>query len=849
MTTKDSSELMAHALEAADLIAWEADLDTRRIAFSPNAAAVVGFPLPSDAFALVEMVHPDDRDEVVRHLMGAVEQGRLAVTARLVNPGTGAVAWVETRGRAVVDRPVPGMRLTGIIRNVTEEKERERALRDEFARVALHARRFDAIASAAEDFIYSFDQDARFTYLSQRVLDLFGVTYDQAIGKNMWELGYPPEVAEKLTRQVKHVVETGQPIRDETMPLAFAGGEAAYEYIFTPILDSEGNAEGVAGISRDMTTRRQFEEQLRASEERYRSLFNSIDEGFCVIEMIYDDDGNPVDYLFLEVNPAFERHTTMKDAAGKRMREFVPNHEESWFEIYGRVAETGETIRFINQAAALGGRWFDLNAFRVGGPESKRVAVLFTDITERKMAEEAVRHSEARLRRALDIETVGVIFFKPDGAITYANPAFLRMSGYDQADVEAGRVRWDIMTPPEWLAESRRMVRDLFGHGRCAPYEKEYIRKDGSRWWGMFAAARLDEDEAVEFIIDITETKRTELERARLASIVESSQDAIFRCGVDGTIVDWNRGAEQLFGYTAAEIVGKNVRLLIPKSRAEEPSRIVQTLLRGEEVQTYETERRRKDGSLVQVEIRPSAIRNLDGELVGIAVIGRDVTARKRLEQAQEDFLAMASHDLRSPVTVLRGRAQLMRRRKSYDEAAIEVILEQAQRIDRLVSDLQSVVQLEASEFKLHRGAVDLAKLAREAVARVTAQGKARIALEAPPEPIVGDWDRDRLAQVFDNLLGNAVKYTPPDTGISIRIGAADGEATFTVADRGPGIPGEALPRLFDRFYRADQSGRSSGMGLGLYIARMLVEAHGGRIAVESREGEGSAFTVTLPIG
>jgi PAS domain S-box-containing protein len=278
----------------------------------------------------------------------------------------------------------------------------------------------------------------------------------------------------------------------------------------------DGTALRATGLVMDITERKRAEEALRESEERYRTLFEFIDEGFCVVEVIFNADGEPVDYRFLETNPAFERHTGLHGATGKRMRELAPDHEVHWFEIYGHVASTGEPVRFVNEAKALEGRWFDVYAFRLGSQESRRVAILFNNITERKRAEEALRESEDRLRRAMEIETVGVIFFRTDGSITDANDAFLRMSGYNREDLAEGLVRWDEMTPPEWMPHSLKAIEEFKSTGRIPPYEKEYIRKDGSRWWALFAATRLGEEVGVEFIIDVTGRKRAEEERERL---------------------------------------------------------------------------------------------------------------------------------------------------------------------------------------------------------------------------------------------------------------------------------------------------------------------------------------------
>src|SRR5690606_32618369 len=202
------------------------------------------------------------------------------------------------------------------------------------------------------------------------------------------------------------------------------------------------------------------------------------------------------------------------------------------------------------------------------------------------------------------------------------------------------------------------------------------------------------------------------------------------------------------------------------------------------------------------------------GKVIGAAVIARDATERKRLERAQEDFLAMASHDLRSPVTVLSGRAQLMKRRKQYDEAGVDVILEQARRIDRLVADLQELVKLESGSLEMDRSVIDLQELAHQATDRARLQAIDReVLVEGPDEPITGMWDRDRLGQVLDNLIGNAIKYTPDGGTITVRLERHDSEARLSVTDQGPGISTETMPHLFDRFYRGETKS-SSGLGL-----------------------------------
>jgi signal transduction histidine kinase len=169
--------------------------------------------------------------------------------------------------------------------------------------------------------------------------------------------------------------------------------------------------------------------------------------------------------------------------------------------------------------------------------------------------------------------------------------------------------------------------------------------------------------------------------------------------------------------------------------------------------------------------------------------------------------------------------------------------------MDRLIGDLRELAQVEGGGLSIQRGAVDLVGLAQEAVERVrTLTTGHAVRLEAPDLPIVVAGDRDRLGQVLDNLLGNAVKYSPKGSEVLVTVEVAKGEARLRVADQGPGIPVEALPHLFERFYRGQPAAGDSGLGLGLYISRMLVEAHGGRIWAASTSGVGSTFTVVLPL-
>jgi len=265
------------------------------------------------------------------------------------------------------------------IRDITERKRTEVAL----AHLA-------AIVSSSDDAIISKDLQGIIQNWNEGAQRLFGYTAEEAIGQPAAMLippeGEEPRILERISRgEMTDHYETVRRHKD--------GSLRDISLTVSPIKNAQGEIIGVSKIARDITERKRAEEALRASEERYHTLFDSIDEGFCVIEMLFDSDDTPHDYRFLEVNPAFGKQSGLHDAVGKRMRELAPNHETHWFETYGKVAATGTPMRFVNEAESLG-RWFDVYAFRLGGPESRRVAILFTDITDRRrMSDELQQHA------------------------------------------------------------------------------------------------------------------------------------------------------------------------------------------------------------------------------------------------------------------------------------------------------------------------------------------------------------------------------------------------------------------------------------------------------------------------
>jgi PAS domain S-box-containing protein len=370
----------------------------------------------------------------------------------------------------------------------------------------------------------------------------------------------------------------------------------------------------------------------------------------------------------------------------------------------------------------------------------------------------------------------------------------------------------------------------------------------------------------------IEQSKAAQLLTARLlASIVETSNDAIISKSLDGIIQSWNAAAERLFGYTAAEAVGKHISLVIPPERIAEEDQIIAKLRAGQRLEHFETERVRKDGQRITVSLTISPIKDDSGTVIGASKIARDVTERRQLEdnlrrlatdlaaadRRKNEFLATLAHELRNPLAPMSNMLQVLKRTENDEEVlkrAHETIERQLDQMIRLVDDLLDLNRITHDRLELRRTEVELSSVIQQAVevARPLLDSAGHeLVIQLPRDPIYLYADRARLAQVFGNLLNNSAKYTPPEGAISLTAQRADGEVVVTVKDNGAGIPEDKLNSIFDMFMQVDSTSDQSrgGLGIGLTLVKRLVEMHGGSIEPRSAgEGLGSEFVVRLPV-
>ncbi|HVF34997.1 MAG TPA: ATP-binding protein [Candidatus Saccharimonadia bacterium] len=534
------------------------------------------------------------------------------------------------------------------------------------------------------------------------------------------------------------------------------------------------------------------DEALHASEERFRILFETMGEGYCVIEVIFDEANKPIDYRFVETNPAFERQTGIKDAKGRRMREIAPDLEQHWFDFYGQIALTGETRRVENPAAALG-RWYDVSAFRVGAPELRHVGVVFNDITDRKRIEEMTRFVagvSAALAELTDPEST------LQKVASLVVPPFADWCAVDMVD-PGGRLRRVaiIHADPVKLGAYRDLL-ERYPPRTEDPHSIPHVLATG-------------EPDLLEVIPDsVLDAAAHDEAHLRLLKAMGLKSHILVPIRAHGrtlgvlTFITAESGRR----YTPADLV-------VARDIAH---RAAVAIRNAELYQALQDADRRKDEFLATL---AHELRN------PLAPIRNGLEVMKLASDNRE--------------AVERSRAMMER---------------QLGQLVRLVDDLMDVSRINQGKLELRMERVELAAVLNSAVETsrpLIEQAGHELTVVLPHEPVVIYADLTRLAQAFLNLLNNAAKYSDGAGRISVTAERQGKDVVVSVRDAGIGIAAEQLPGIFDLFSQVDRSLEKSqgGLGIGLTLVRRLVERHGGTVEARSDgAGKGSEFVVRLPV-
>jgi PAS domain S-box-containing protein len=488
--------------------------------------------------------------------------------------------------------------------------------------------------------------------------------------------------------------------------------------------------------------------------------------------------------------------------------------------------------------------------------------LVFRDVSEHRKAQEA----QARLAAIVESSEDAIVSKSLDGVIRSWNAGAERLFGYAAHEAVGQPITFII--PDDRRHEEAEILARIARGERVEHFETIRVSKQGRLIDISVTVSPIRDGTgriigASKIARDITDRKRAEAAQARVAAIVESSQDAMYSKSLDGVILSWNTGAARIFGYAPHEAIGQPNNLIIPPDRQDEEQEIIARILQGDDVEHFETVRVSRQGRLIDVSLTVSPIRDAAGRVIGVSKVARDITDRKRTEEAlreadrrKDQFIALLAHELRNPLAPLRNGLQILRLAADDASAVAEtraMMERQLGHMVRLIEDLLDISRIGQNKMDLRRARVLLAEVVSSAVetARpaIDAAGN-RLTVSLPPDPVYLHADLTRLSQVFSNLLTNSAKYTECGGRIWLTAEQQDGVVVVSVRDTGIGIPADALPRIFDMFSQVDRSieRSSGGLGIGLALVKGLVEMHGGTVEAASEgPGKGSIFTVRLP--
>ena len=545
---------------------------------------------------------------------------------------------------------LPTGQVVALFNDITERKQSQQAL-EESRQLLCN------IIDSLPERVWWKDLDSRYMGCNIHVAHDAGFDHpDQLIGKTDFDMCWAVH-AEAFIASDRELIESGIPrIYDPELQVLEDGSTRWIEVSMIPIRDTQGKIFGVLGTYSDITARKQAEENLGASEEQYRLLFDNMTTGFALHEMIYDDSGRPVDYRYLQVNPAFEKLTGLASGQviGRTVKELMPETEAHWIENFGKVAKTGKAVTLENYAKEIG-KFFEVRAF---SPEQDRFAVVFADISERKQAQSIIEQNEDRLRRAQHVAHVGNWEFNMETEEVSASDEAKRIYGLEGH-------QWTISSIQEIpLVEDRGMLdrelEALTQYGK--PYDIEFSIKrptDGAVR-EIHSVAEYDPKKKLVFgvIQDITDRKRAERSLARSEAqyrdLFEQSADAclIIR---DGRFVDCNQAAiEMLRCEDKKNVLEMHPAELSPERQSdgrlslEKADEIMQRMVEEKSLR-FEWLHKRVDGEIFPVEVSLTSITDSEGSHI-IHTTWRDITDRK---QAEENLIRLSSAIEQSPESIV----------------------------------------------------------------------------------------------------------------------------------------------------------------------------------------------------
>ncbi|MFT3934012.1 MAG: PAS domain-containing protein [Chitinophagaceae bacterium] len=972
------------AIDANDIGVYDKNLVTNEVVFSQKMHELYGSSVPMPHASYTAMIHPEDRVMLTQAHQKAVEAGRLDYQYRIIT-NSGEVKWLESHARVYYNSERQPIRRIGTIQDITAQKTARERIQDA-------ERKFrNTVMQAPVGIVLLKGRDFIVEMANENYLQLVDKKEEGFIGRPLFDS--LPEVKDIVDPLLAGVLETGVPYYAnalEVMLNRFGKKQPAFfNLVYQPIRESDGSISGVMAVAYEVT------EQVKANYN-----LNELKEQFSNIVM-----QSPIamtvwrgrDYIIEIANNAMMKNIWRKEpheVFGKKALEVFPELIQQKFPaLLEKVMNEGIIHRETEAEAYVQGndgmRKFYLDfeyrpLFEKEGSVSG-IMITVTDVSTQVEARQQLEDAEERLRLALDGSGLATWDLNLTTRQIIYSPRLASLFGLPE-DAIITHPQMRKMIHPDDLHYIIEPAFDKALHTGTYFYEARIVLPDNTiRWARTQGKVFYDESRKplrmLGTIRDITEHKTNEQNLQRLASIVQSSDDAIISKTIESIITSWNDAAQRMFGYTAEEMIGQSILKLMPPDKVNEEYEIIDRLKKGKRIQHFESIRMTKDKRLIDVSLTISPLKDAEGKVIGASKIVRDITKQKEAErlineseqkfrlladsmpqliwtgnpdgrlnyfsktvfaytglsqeqiekdgllqvihpdekdenirqwtyavqtgtpflfehrfrrydgeyrwqlsraipqkdetgkiqmwvgtstdiddikkhdQQKDDFIKMASHELKTPVTTIKGYVQLLLKMNEngndpFLANSLNTIDKQVFKLTKLITDLLDVTKIETGSLDLEKESFYIAESMKEIASDLqTTTPTHTITIQQNANPLIFA-DKDRIAQVIINLFTNAIKYSPKANKVIATINADENNVLISVQDFGIGISQEDISRIFERFYRAAGKDEKTfpGFGIGLFIVNEIVNLHKGRIWVESEKEKGSVFYVSLPL-
>ena len=866
---RESEERYRDLVENARDIIYTHDLHGNFTSSNKAAEEITGYTAEeARKLNFAQVVTPEYRHKLNQMMARLVSGEEIAAEELEVFAKDGHRIPIEVATRLIVEdgRPVG---ITGVARDISDRKTAEAAL-------AHSQRKISLILEAVTEGVLGLDLDGKITFENPAAASMLGWEKGEMIGQHSYSLLhnhradgaiYPIEEC-----RIYQTLRDGQSKRaDDEVYFRKDGTSFPVECSCSPIKDEQGTITGAVVSFTDITERKLAELAIRASEERFRNLVETTSDWIWEV-----DEAGRYTYVSPRIRDLVGYEA--EELLGKTPFDLMPEDEARRIRAaFAEFIKERKPFRSLeNTNRHKDGR--DVILETSGVPVFDDAGVfrgfrgIDRDITERRQAEEAVRTSEARYRALVDSNVIGVHLANTNGEIKDANDKFLEMIGYSRADLEAGRVRWDTMTPPESRAADDYIKQQALTNGFCPPIEKEFVHKNGNRVAVRVTIAMMEanEGDGITLVEDITDRKQKEQELLHLAAAVEQTADSIVITDIEGNIRYVNPAFERITGYSKQEAIGQNPRVLQSSKADESVYRDQWETITSGHVWSGQLTSKRKDGTLFEERVTISPVCDSSGATVNYVAVKQDITLQKQLEQQLQGAQRLeaigqlaggVAHDFNNLLMAILGYSDLALAKLDPNDRAANNVREIKKAGDRAAGLTRQLLAfsrkqiLEPHVLDLNSVIDDVNKMLRRLIGE-----DIELITKCACDLGTVKADPTQIEQVIMNLVINARDAMPQGGRLMVETRNVTLDSDYTlqhqpveageyvllaVTDTGCGMDSETQARIFEPFFTTKEFGKGTGLGLSTIYG--IVKQSGGYVWVYSEVGEGTTFKIYLP--